>query len=267
MSDAESKTQEVTEFDLGAILTKYITKPEASTKPELALLYGPPGCGKTYCSGSASEIPGVRKVLYLDTEGSTVGTMGGFDPDKIDIIRVDLHPEPFAFANTILQKLFDPGAKYDYDVVVIDTFDTLQDLAIKSFDSSDGWELWRDVKDWSLDIAKKLKKLPVLGILVVHDREEKTEGGAIVARLRLAGAAKDILPGIPDMVTYLERKLDKDDGEVHTYGYFESSNKKVTKNRFGFPPIVKDVSLPQLWKFIDKKAADLAAADGKEKGK
>lgn len=259
--------QEVTTFDLGSILSKYVTKPEPGTKPELVLVYSPPGSGKTWFSGSASELPGVRKVLYIDTEGSTVGTLDRFNPDKIDIIRVDLHPNPFAFANTILQKLFDPGAQHEYDVIVIDTFDTLQDLAIKSFDNSDGWELWRDVKDWSLDIAKKLKKLPALGIIVVHDREEKSESGAVVARLRLAGSAKDVLPGIPDMVTYLERKLDKEDNEVHTYGYFESSNKKVTKNRFGFPPLVKDVSLPVLWAFIDKKAAGTAADNGKEKGK
>ena len=241
------------EFDLDSVLSKYVVKPVASAKPELLMFYSPPGSGKTWLAASASELPGVKKVLYLDIEGSTVGTLGSFDPKKIDIIEVYKHPDPFAFANTVLTKLGDPTAKHSYDVVVIDTFDTLQDLSIKAFDSSDGWEMWRDVKDWSTDIAKMLKRIAPLGILVVHDREEKSESGAVVARLRLAGAAKDILPGIPDVVAYLERKIDKEDGEVHTYAYFENSNKKVTKNRFGFPPIVKDVTLVNLWKYIDKK--------------
>ena len=255
----------VASFDLDAVLSKYVVKPEASGKPELLLLYSPAGNGKTYLANTASQIPGMGKGLIIDVEGSTKGTLRDFDPEKLDIIEVyKMDPDKqFAFVNTILTHLGDPKTVTKYGYIVIDTFDVLQDLAIKALDTGgdNGYELWGDVKEWSVGVAKMLKRIEPLGILVMHDREEKSEGGALIARLRLSGAAKDLLPGIPDVVAYLERKLDKEDGKVHTFAYFESSNKKVTKNRFDFPPIVRDATLPLLWSYIDKQA------DGKEKGK
>jgi hypothetical protein len=243
-------------FDLDAVLAKYVVKPEAAGKPELILLYSPAGSGKTYFAASACELPGVKKVLYLDVEGSTKGTLGSFDKNKIDIIPIYLE-EPsrqFPLLNTIVSKLGDKNTVTKYDVVVVDTYDVAQDLSISAFENADGFQTWRDVKEWSLDTARMLKRIAPLGILVMHDREEKVDSGAIVARLRLSGAAKDVLPGIPDMVAYLERKLSKEDGKVHTYAYFESSNKKVTKNRFKFPPIMEDADLPALWAYIDEQA-------------
>lgn len=243
-------------FDLDAVLAKYVVKPEAAGKPEEILLYSPAGSGKTYFAASACELPGVKKVLYLDVEGSTKGTLGSFNKNKIDIIPIYLEDpsRQFPLLNTIITKLGDKNTVTKYDVVVIDTFDVAQDLAVAAFENADGYQQWRDVKDWSLDTARMLKRIKPLAILVMHDREEKVDSGAIVARLRLSGAAKDVLPGIPDMVAYLERKLSKEDGNVHTYAYFESSNRKVTKNRFNFPPIMEDADLPALWAYIDEQA-------------
>lgn len=58
--------------------------------------------------------------------------------------------------------------------------------------------------------------------------------------------------GVPDLVMYLSRSVG-DDEKPHTYGFLESSDRKVTKNRFSFPAVIQDVTLPGLWKFIDNK--------------
>lgn len=239
-------------FSLDDALAKYVTKPDALAKPELILCYSPPGGGKTHTAATSSQIPGVKKVLYFDVEGSTVGVLSNFDADKIDVIRLDQHPAPIPFFDTVLKKL--ETEETQYDVVIVDPLDVLQDMKIKSLEARgmDGWSLWGEVADWSKNVARVLKRIDALGILVVHEREEKSEAGALLSRLRLSGSSKDTLPGVPDLVMYLSRSVG-DDEKPHTYGFLESSDRKVTKNRFSFPAVIQDVTLPGLWKFIDNK--------------
>ena len=245
------------EFAIDATLAKYVTKPEPLAKPELMLFYSQPGGGKTHLAGTAIELPEVRKGLYLDTEGSTVGVIAD---QRWDIIRVDKHENTFGFLHSILEGL-EKGTSYD--VIVIDTFDVAQGWAETHFDEKspvgrsgekDGYWKWAKVKEWSIWAARMLKTSSALGIIVVHDEEVKSATGSMTKRLSLLGKAKDILPGIPDVVVYLERKTV--DGEEHTFTYFATSDNKVTKNRFGFPPKVTDATLPKLWDFIDDKAKE-----------
>jgi len=224
----------------------------------------------THLAATASELPGVKKVLYIDIEGSTVGTLSDFDADKIDVLEVYnmTSPDPeksnsdyrFEFLTTVLARLVDEGTTYD--AVVIDTLDVAQDWAIDYYDrrapvtrsgEKDGYWTWGEVKKWTVSHAQSLKALDALVVLVMHDREEKDSGGGIVTKLRLSGSAKDVLPGIPDVVAYLERRVDDEDGKVHTTAYFETSDTRVTKNRFKFPAAVRDVTFPKLWNYIDSQ--------------
>jgi hypothetical protein len=250
-------------FNLQDTLAKYAKKPSDLAKPELILLYGPPGGGKTFTSATASEIPGVKKVLILDTEGSTSGSLLGFDDDIVQIVPVvrENSIESYKFLNTILERIFDPNTEGGYDVVIIDTFDVAQDWAADYFfdtaktgktGEKDGFEVWRNVKTWSIETARSLKRIDALGVLVVHDREEKEKSGAITTKLNLVGSARDVLPGIPDIVGYIYRELEED-GSEETYGEFASQGGKVTKNRFRFPPLVKDPNIAKLFKYITDK--------------
>lgn len=252
-------------FNLQDTLEKYITKPSESTTPRLSLIYSPPGQGKTFFGATASRIPGVRKMLILDTEGSTTGTLGSFDDDVIDIISVEKEDEveSFQFLNAILEKLFDKDTVHEYDVVMIDTFDVAQGWAHKYFDANaptgrsgekDGFAVWGNVKDWSISVARNMKRIDAFGVLVVHDTEEKNKDGALVTRLNLLGKAKDVLPGIPDVVVYLNRVLEGE--EEITFGYFATQDGKVTKNRFQFPPVVKNPSFDGLFKYIEDRKAE-----------
>lgn len=247
-------------FNLSDVLDKYISKPSDATKPEFIVLYSRPGGGKTYLAATASELPGVRKVLVLDTEGSTVGTLADFSDDKIDIVRVD----SFAMLNAILDKLFDKNAVHEYDVVILDTLDVAQGWAVEHFKSiapttksgeKDGFWVWAEVSDWTVkQLGYNLRKAPFLAIAVVHEREEKASDGSLIKALKLQGSAKDVWPGIPDVVAYLERKVL--DGKPQTVAYFETDDNKVTKNRFHFPAKVLAPTIPKLFEFIDKRNAD-----------
>ena len=274
----EKKKTDVSEFDLDVMLSKYTTKPDPLATPELWLIYSQAGSGKSWLASSAVDGPGEPKMLYIDTEGSTTGVVTGHKNwQNIDIVPVyemiatDEEREKgitngikrFKFLRSLLsEKNLFSGKETKYDYVVIDTFDVAQDYAIEYFQSEafgvknkqgeiDGFKVWGAVKDWTLDVAKGLKAMKPVGILVQHDREEKELSGAIVKKLALSGSAKDVLPGIPDVVLYLSRGLVE--GEETTIGYFASEDGKVTKNRFGFPSKVKNPTIPKLLKFIEYK--------------
>lgn len=260
-------------FDLDAALAKHIKKPSEVSLPELILLYSPPGSGKSWLAASISEVEGVGRTLILDTEGSTVGAIADFDDDKIDIVNCqrDNDIESFKFLNTILERLADSTTKHSWGAVVIDTFDVAQEWAHAYFEENapigrngekDGFAVWREVKAWSIDTARMLRRIEAYGVLVVHDREEKDKDGAVVTKLNLLGSAKDVLPGIPGVVGYLRRVLE--DGEEVTYAEFASQDNKVTKNRFKFPPVVKNPSFKALYEYIEKNknVAKEAVTDG-----
>lgn len=270
-------------LNLNEVLGAYTSTPSELSTPELIMLYGRPGSGKTHIAAGALEVPGFKKGLYIDTEGSSVGVVR--DP-RWEILRVDKYPdekrakalteargtdidpeeERFRFLSTILsdgpQGLFNPSNTHDYDVIVLDTFDVAQDWAIRYFlegagrkisksGEADTFRGWDSVKKWSNDTAYHLKRTTPLGIIVVHDREEKAQNGAMTKMLRLSGAAKDTLPSIPDIVVYLDRRVEEE--EYSTYGYFGTADGKVTKDRFNFPPVVKNITIQQMYKYIQKQ--------------
>lgn len=245
----------MTNFNLPSGVT--ITKPSQVSYPELFLLYGQAGSGKSWLAASASELPGIGKILIVDTEGSAAGTVAEFSDAKVDIARVTNYQQ----FNDVMNQLFDPEVKHAYGAVVVDTFDVAQDWAVDHFTNTapkgrsgevDGFAVWRLVKEWSETVARGMKAMEPLGILVLHEREEKSKGGSVLTKIRLSGSARDVLPGIPDVVAYLTRGLNDDD-EEETVAEFASQAGLVTKNRFRFPPKVADPSIPKLFKFIDDR--------------
>ena len=69
-------------------LSSFTVKPSSMNKPNSVIFYGPPGGGKTWLAASAAEGKDFGKVLIIDTEGSTYGTLVGFDDKNIDIFPI-----------------------------------------------------------------------------------------------------------------------------------------------------------------------------------
>lgn len=248
-------------FKLEDILGAHVKKPDPKAKPELIALYGGAGSGKSFLAATAQGVPGFKKGLILDTERSTVGvvTNGEF----WDVIYVNDHEDPLGYFEAIMEAIKDPNMQTDYDVIVVDTLDIVQDWAIDYYVHGEGcpktkmgendtWKGWGIVHKWTNNIANSLKRIKPLGIINIHDREEKSESGALLQRLRLSGGAKDTFASLPDMVIYLERRKHGKQG-VLTTAFFGTDDNKVTKDRFGFPPAVQDVTIPYLYQLIDER--------------
>lgn len=251
---------------LKARLSKYTTKPSQAKHPEFLLFYSQPGSGKTHLAATVSELDSVKSVLIIDTEGSTTGTLSTFDDKKIDIVdvrktvdQIDGDVTYIQFLDSILTDLFKNGS--EYDAVILDTLDVAQDWKIEERQKVNGtkgdaaFATWREVAKWTEWVGRGFKALNAISIAVMHDREEKSESGALVKRLRLGGSSKDTFAGIPDVVAYLTRKVYSIDGEERevTIAEFASQDGKATKNRFGFPATMIDPSIKKMWHHIDNR--------------
>lgn len=225
--------------------------PEHLGTPEQILLVGGPGSGKTHSALTLTEVDGCWPVLYIDTEGSTIGVADKFDKSRVTVARVKTHEQLRKITDDLLTK------KHPYKTVVIDTLDTAQERAInlmrkKYGDTGDGvFVMWRKVGNWLIGadddgLIHKLKQADFLSVLVVHTREEKLDSGAIVEKPKLQGGAKDVLASIPDCVFFQKRSAKKsgDDIVAETTVYTVGTKSfEQAKSRFDLPAVMKDATL------------------------
>lgn len=249
---------------LADLLGDAFGSPDPQSKPQLILQIGDAGSGKTYLAATASEIPGVGKTLIIDTEGSTVGTINNFDPEKIDVAKIweiENEDERAEKLITILKNVH--NISNGYGVIILDSLTQAQQIILKYFDKlsptgssgkKDGYFKYTESQGIILQFAEDLKASPAIGIVVAHVQRDKNDDGALVYSLRLEGPKlRDGFPDKPDVVVQLSRGLNEEGDEVTT-AVFASSEGRVTKNRFNFPPAVAGATWPLLWQYIDENS-------------
>lgn len=245
------------EDEFGLDFGDLVVEAEALAMPEQILLAGGAGAGKTHSALSLTEIDELTPMLYIDTEGSTVGVASKFDHSKVTVLRVKTHKE----LKTVVDKVVaNPNA---YKSVVIDTIDTAQERVINLLQSTanDGFEVWRKVGTWLMGndgdgLMHKLKAAPFLSVVIVHTREEKSESGAIIQKVLLQGSAKDKIASVPDVVIYQKRQQGKgDDGKPKVMTTVYTVGTKAfdqAKSRFDLPPTMADATLADVIREIKK---------------
>lgn len=250
------------EFNLS--LTKYLVDPEELTQPEMILLYGPPGGGKTWLAASAAEVEGLYPVFFLDTEGSTQGTIDSFPKDRIKVLRPQkAYPgNEYKGSVLVLEELL--TKPHPFKTVVIDVADVLQEWSTaEGTVAGDGFAKWNFTHDeltappnkkvGRRGLFHRLKAAPFLVILVIHDTQETNEEGSVIsANFQWQGQGKTKLGGLPDVVGYVTRDTTSA-GVSKTTLHTAPSKRNRAKNRYGFPAKMEDARMSDLYDFINNK--------------
>lgn len=238
-------------------LDHLVIKADAASEPELIMLYGPYGGGKTWLAGSISEVEDHYPVLYIDCEGSTTGVFTEFDKDRIDIWRPKkTNPgKEFQAVKAALKGLI--NKEHKYKAVVIDPLNTFFEWAKKAGDKpGDGYAKWNFVHEEITQeggLISQLKEADFLAILVLHEKKEGGEDdGPTFADFRWQGQGQALLGQYPDMVGYVTR--DTNASGVSTSTLQTAPTKRSNaKNRFGLPAKMQDPSMKKIYEFIESK--------------
>lgn len=251
-------------------LDSYVIKPEELGDPQMIMLVGPPGGGKTWLAASTAEVEGLYPVLIIDTEGSTTGTLRGLPADRIDILRpmeafepAKVYPKTVAVLEGLLTK------PHKYKTVIIDAADVLQRWA-RAYGNEAGnkfaqWEFLDDEltnpptydkngKQLSRGLFHRMKSADFLTVLVVHDKQEFDEDGTLIRDTFLwQGQGKTKLGGIPDIVGIITRNTTSS-GAKSTMKV-GSSTRSTAKNRYEdvIPAKIEAPTMAEIYKAIRKE--------------
>lgn len=178
------------------------------------LIYGDSGVGKTTLAGSASVVPELSPVLFIDVEGGTMSLAHSY-PD-VEAIRITSLAE--------LQKLYNELHKgeHGYRTIVIDSLTEIQKMSMNAImrkARSDNPDIDPDmpqVQHWGKNLSqtrttvRAWRDLPVNVIFTALVDSEKDNRGKTVMRPSLTGKAKGEIPGFVDIVLYYYIRVDKE---------------------------------------------------------
>lgn len=247
------------------------------------------GAGKTSTLGTIVKVPAFKdkKIVYLDFEDGT--KVWANDPQikhavetgQITLISIDRN-DPAA-AKVQIDKLLgykdEDGQKhigalfspaFDVDVIAVDTLDTMQEIGLNYFrvttfsenGKQDTRAAYRLLKAWTMDIAWELHLGKPLALIASHAADKVNEkSGTSTTAMMLAGSARDIIDGVPDLVALIKWQTTEDQPDVkRLVAYMDKEEGVSVKNRWSFTEPMWDFSMPKLYAAIEAK---IAATDEK----
>jgi hypothetical protein len=244
-----------------------IETPKDVEAPKSVMIYGLPGTRKTTIAATIAQVPGIKKVLFIDIDSGTEVLARKAEFENIDIIRISaLASDAEAKMSTIINDLC--ASNLGYDAVVLDTLDVAQDVAEGAGEllyansgkggARDGFAVYRHVGEWTNKIVRQLHECPFfVAVITCHSTEKVLESGATRITPRLSGSSKDTIGGIPSIVAYLEFRTDPE-GNRRLLASVGEQDDMITKNRFNLGDYVPELTMPELYRRIDAANAEPA---------
>lgn len=221
------------------------------------LIYGDSGAGKTRLSGSASAVPTMRRVLFIDVEGGTLTLRDTFP--EVDCVRVRSWPEMQAVYDTLYE------GNHDFTTIVIDSLTEVQKLSmdtvmrklIEEHEERDSDV--PGVREWNINIeqtrkfVRAFRDLPcntIFTALAQTDKDIRT--GAIKRKPSLSGKVKDEIAGFLDIVVYLYvKEINQENKRMLLCQQTENTVAKDRSN--ALPQTIENPTMEIMWGLLNNK--------------
>ena len=147
------------------------------------LLYGLPGSAKSSLAMTATKVPELQDVLYLDLEnGARLPLRDWGNKEHCTLLNIKSWGDMAAVFKWIKDT---PDSEFPYKTIVIDTIDKLQDYIYAHWSKAtpDGFEVWRQVFDRAMDIVDTLHHdtgLTVIAITHAYRQVAEVSGESFI---------------------------------------------------------------------------------------
>lgn len=204
-----------------------ITQPDTFRRCK-ALIFAPPGAGKTVFLGTANDDPRTYPMLLLDYEGGTSSLVGR----EIDTVKI----RSWQDFNDVYDFLL--RGTHNYQSVGIDSvsethiFALLAQLSMRERKIADLLEQgdYGVVLVQMRKLLRKYRDLPMHVFATALDKSELDPRDGTVKKPALSGSLADEAPGIFEVVSYMSTEI-LDDGYLHRILLLHNYPKMRTKIR------------------------------------
>lgn len=222
------------------------------------LIYGDSGIGKTVLAGSASAVPEMSPVIFLDIEGGTLSLRQRY-PD-VDRVRIQSIKELSATYNAL------KAGEGGYKTVVVDSISETQQTGMHG---PGGIMQNAIAKDGDRDpdlpgigeygkstqmmrkFIRAFRDLPMNTIFTALARVERVKGREFI-KPALTAKLSDEIAGFLDIVAYLYKKEDEN-GNVNRYLCSVSTDTIVAKDRTdALPPVLESPTMEDIYNIAIK---------------
>lgn len=230
-----------------------VVKPETMTDFSL-LLFGMAGSGKSSLAATASKVPDLSPVLYIDFEGGTLPLVEHGDTSKITIV----HCDDWSDFENVSKKVILPALRkkeFPFKTVVIDTVDLMQELIVRHYgeaNGGDGYAKWAAAYEQPVSILSKLFNYPGLSVIAItHATREQDQvtGAALISPTFEGRKSLTRLPSLFDFVGYLAwTEVEK--GKNVPVLYLQQPGIVTKKKLASIPSAIGNPDLGKLYRFI-----------------
>lgn len=230
-----------------------VVKPETMTDFSL-LLFGMAGSGKSSLAATASKVPDLSPVLYIDFEGGTLPLVEHGDTSKITIV----HCDDWTDFENVSKKVILPALRkkeFPFKTIVIDTVDLMQELIVRHYgeaNGGDGYAKWAAAYEQPVSILSRMFNYPSLSVVAItHATREQDQvtGATLISPTFEGRKSLTRLPSLFDFVGYLAwTEVEK--GKTVPVLYLQQPGIVTKKKLASIPAAIGNPDLGKLYSFI-----------------